>query len=32
MGNKKSSWVWQYAKRKGNIAYCFLCDENENNE
>lgn len=32
MGNKKSSWVWQYAKKKGNIALCLLCDENENNE
>jgi len=32
MGDKKSSWVWQYAKKKGNVAYCLLCDENENNE
>ena len=29
---KKRSWVWQYAKRKGNTAFCELCDEGENNE
>lgn len=29
---KKRSWVWEYAKRKGDKAYCELCDEDENNE
>ncbi|KAL4132406.1 hypothetical protein QTP88_009560 [Uroleucon formosanum] len=29
---KKRSWVWEYAKRKGDKAYCQLCDEDENNE
>lgn len=32
MGNKKNSWVWKYAKKEGNVAYCLLCDEHENNE
>ncbi|XP_025201856.1 zinc finger BED domain-containing protein 1-like [Melanaphis sacchari] len=26
------SWVWQYAKRIENKAYCNLCDEDDNNE
>lgn len=29
---KKRSWVWEYAKRKGDKAYCQLCDEDKNNE
>ncbi|KAE9522908.1 hypothetical protein AGLY_016719, partial [Aphis glycines] len=29
---KKKSWVWDYAKRKLDKAYCELCDEDENNE
>lgn len=29
---KKRSWVWDYAKRRGDKAFCELCDEEENNE
>jgi len=29
---KKKSWVWDYAKRKGDKAYCELCDDDEKNE
>lgn len=29
---KRRSWVWEYAKQKGDKAYCELCDEDENNE
>jgi len=32
MSNKYKSWVWLYAKRQGDKAYCDLCTENENNE
>ncbi|XP_025204441.1 zinc finger BED domain-containing protein 1-like [Melanaphis sacchari] len=32
MSNKCKSWVWLYAKRQGDKAYCDLCTENENNE
>ncbi|XP_060859967.1 E3 SUMO-protein ligase ZBED1-like [Metopolophium dirhodum] len=32
MSNKCKSWVWLYAKRHGDKAYCDLCTENENNE
>jgi len=28
---KQRSWVWEYAKRKGDKAFCELCDEHENN-
>jgi len=31
MGTKRS-WVWDYAKRRGDKAFCELCDEEENNE
>lgn len=30
--NSRRSWVWQYANRRGNKAYCSLCSEDENNE
>lgn len=32
MNNNFKSWVWQYANRVENKAYCNLCSENENNE
>jgi len=32
MNNNRKSWVWRYANRIGNKAYCSLCSENENNE
>lgn len=32
MGRHRKSWVWQYAYRKGDKAYCELCDEKEDNE
>jgi hypothetical protein len=28
---KNKSWVWVYAKRVGNKAYCDLCEPNSNN-
>jgi len=31
MGHKKSVGL-AVCKKKGNIAFCLLCDENENNE
>lgn len=31
MSKKLRSWVWQYADREGEVAYCKLCDENQNN-
>ena len=30
--SKVKSWVWNYAKRVGDKAYCDLCEENSNNE
>ncbi|KAL5233439.1 hypothetical protein ACI65C_000849 [Semiaphis heraclei] len=30
--DKVKSWVWNYAKRVGDKAYCDLCEENSNNE
>jgi len=30
--SKFKSWVWNYAKRIGDKAYCDLCEENSNNE
>jgi len=32
MNNNRKSWVWQYANRVENKAYCSLCSENKNNE
>jgi len=32
MSMRGKSWVWKYAKRIENKAYCNLCDEDDNNE
>lgn len=32
MNSNRRCWVWQYANRVENKAYCNLCSENENNE
>jgi len=29
---KRKSWVWDYAKRDGDRAFCDLCDGESNNE
>jgi hypothetical protein len=29
---KRKSWVWDYAKREGDRAFCDLCDSENNNE
>lgn len=28
----RKSWVWQYATRKGDKAYCELCHDTDDNE
>lgn len=28
----KRSWVWQYATRIGDTAFCTLCNDRVNNE
>ena len=30
--SQRKSWVWQYAKRDGDKAFCMMCDEEYNNE
>jgi len=27
---KRKSWVWDYAKREKDRAYCDLCDDDQN--
>lgn len=27
---KRKSWVWHYAKREGDRAFCDLCDDEDN--
>jgi len=29
---KRKSWVWDYAKRERDRAFCDLCDSESNNE
>lgn len=28
--DKRKSWVWDYAKREKDRAYCDLCDDDQN--
>ncbi|KMQ91592.1 zinc finger bed domain-containing protein 1-like protein [Lasius niger] len=32
MGKHGKSWVWQYAKKRDNKAYCNICSDDVNNE
>lgn len=29
---KRKSWIWDFAKREGDRAFCDLCDGENNNE
>jgi len=32
MGKQGKSWVWQYAEKRDNKAFCNLCSDDTNNE